>query len=136
MTVRSIEGGGARYLFVGPHFPASSCSRSRILVVFGRADGESVDSNSSDHIWVNNVHNPFENPTAGRSGRTPPTTFVMTAASELACSKGLRPVITYRKNLRYVTGAAEATSLCVPLELSFQEHIYPCSSTATFSGRV
>ena len=95
LNFRPIIAGGASCLLARLQFSASLSSCSRMSVVFGRADGESVDSNSSCHIWVNNVHNSSENPTAGRSGRVPFTTFEMTAASGLVCSKGLRPVITW-----------------------------------------
>ena len=67
-----------------------------MLAISGRADGESEDSNSSTQVWINNVHNASENPNVGRSGRFPLRIFCITAASELACSKGLRPVTTCR----------------------------------------
>lgn len=87
-----------------------------MLVMFGRVDGESGCPNSSNHIWVNSVHNTFENPTAGRSGRDPLTIFEITAASRLVCSKGFRPVITCGRSLRHVTGAAEANEFAACLE--------------------
>lgn len=66
-------------------------------MISGRTDDESGDSNSSSHVWVNRIHSASENHTVGRSGRVPLSTFCMTAASGLVCSKGLRPVTTYKR---------------------------------------
>ena len=105
LAFRSIGIVGESSLLVGLQSSASSCSCSIMLAISGRADGESGDSNSSTQVWINNIHNASENPTVGRSGRFPLKTFCMTAASGLACSKGLRPVTTYRGKvtLRYRT---------------------------------
>jgi len=96
LAFRSIGIAGASSLLVGFQLSASSCSRSIMLAISGRTDGESGDSNSSSQVSINSAHNPSENPTIGLSGRVPLRTFCMTAASGLACSKGLRPVTTYR----------------------------------------
>lgn len=85
-------------------------------VILGRTDDESADSNSSSQVWVNSVHRASENPTVGRSGLIPSRTFRMTAASGLACSKGLRPVTTYRGKEALRDKAGGVVSVYVPQE--------------------
>jgi len=84
---------------IGLQFLVSSFSRSIISVIFGRL-GDSEVSNSSAHVWSNNAHNESENPSVGRSGRSPPRTFRMIAAAGLVCSKGRRPETTYGGKVR------------------------------------
>ena len=79
---------------------ASPRSCSATPVIAGRTDGESKDSNSSCHIWINNVHNTSENPTVGRSGRVPSRTSCTTSISRTVFLKGSRPVTTYRGKMR------------------------------------
>ena len=151
LICRSIGAGGADRLLVGLQLPASSCSRSRMLVVSGRADGESVASYSSSHVRANNAHNASENPTVGRSGRFPLTTFEMTAASGLVCSKGLRPVITCRSNLCYCNrnnrgnGVVRASRIVIPrayISVLFDGNFlrarltYPYFSGSNISGAI
>lgn len=111
LVSRSAGIGGASCLLVGLQFPSSSRSRSRMCEVLGRADGESEDSNSSNHVWVNNVHNASENPSAGLSGRTPYRTFSATAVSSVVLSKGFRPVITYGGKLRFYGGSGRGSGV-------------------------
>ena len=66
--------------------------------ISGRTGGD--DSRCSSHVLFNNAHNGSENPTVGRSGRFPVRTFRITAASSSTCSKGRRPVTTYRESER------------------------------------
>ena len=94
--------------FLGLQPSSSSRSCSRTLAVFGRTDGKSVGSNSSSHVWVNNVHNASENPTAGLSGRSPSKTLFTTASSLLVFSKGFRPVITYEGEVTLCSRGGEA----------------------------
>ena len=66
-----------------------------------------MDSNSSSHVWVNNVHNASENPTVGRLGRVPLKTFLTTTSSLLVSSKGFRPVTTYGWKFTSRDGSSE-----------------------------
>ena len=110
LDLRSIALWGVKGLLVGLQLSASSCSSSRMSEIFGRADGESEASNSSSHVLANNVHNASENPTEGRSGRIPPKTFWMTAASGLVRSNGLRRVTTCKVKSRSREKVAGAMS--------------------------
>ena len=94
LAFRSNGVGRAGRLLLWLQAFASPCNCSRMAVISGRAGGE--DSYSSSHVSFNNAHNESENPAVGRSGRFPLRSFCMTAASGLTCSKGRRPVTTYR----------------------------------------
>ena len=78
-------------MFIELRFFTSSCNNTRMPVVFGRVDEESLDSNFSSHIWVNNVHNASETLAEGRSGRIPFMTFEATAVSPFATKTLERP---------------------------------------------
>ena len=90
--------GGASSLPPGLQISASYCNCSRIVAISGRVGGD--DSRSSSHVWANRSHSGSENPTVGRKGRFPVRTFCITAASRSTCSKGRRPVATYRGKMR------------------------------------
>lgn len=96
---RSICTGRASIPLVGLQAFSSHCSCSRMPAIFGRAGGKLVDSYSSNHVWVNGIHNASENPAVGRSGRTPLKTFFTTTSSLLVFSKGFWPVMTYGREI-------------------------------------
>lgn len=131
-----VANGKATGLLAGFQTPPSSCSCTRMLVMSGRVDDGSEDSNSSFHVWTNNAHSASENPTAGRSGRVPLKIFCMTATSGLIYSKGLRPVITCRGKSRLHDKCSRAVILYMLRVSSSQGHICPSFWTATFSGHV
>jgi len=136
LLFRSTGIAGASSPLVGFQFFASSRSCSMILVISGRTDSESADSNSSSHVCISNAHSASENPTMGRSGRIPRRTLWMTATSGLVCSKGLRPVTTYRGRLMLCEGNRRVVGLYTPQGLSSQGHICPCSLKAASSEHV
>ena len=80
---------------------SSSCSRSRTWAMLVRAECGSEDSGTSAHDRVNNAHNASENPTGGRSGRSPLNTFLTTRSSPWVCSKGFLPVTTCKRKYKF-----------------------------------
>ena len=98
LAFRSICIGGASNRFVELQVCASYCNCPRISVISGRVGGDG--SRTSSHVWTNITHNGSENPTVGREGRFPVRTLYLTASSRPTCSKGRRPVATYRGKMR------------------------------------
>ena len=77
------------------HVPQSCSSCARNWEMGGRLGG--VDSCCSYHDCTSNLHNTSENPTVGRSGRSPRITCTITRGSVMS-SNGRRCVTTYKRS--------------------------------------